>query len=197
LDATFEFATKTKNNPLSGEEFKGLAINFGTHERMLNWGFIESEGPIVFRWLQYFLHQQLIHLHGKEAVKEVRLGTSVTCCEGLDDPHKHHWFMTLWPEAEEPPKKDVFHGEKLLNESTQGPSHPLHLIFVKANENAFIKYQDKSKRKVYRLYKHETRTSLVPEIRIPKVTTITKYRKKVKNFISDPEMLAWELEGGF
>jgi hypothetical protein len=65
LDATFKFAIKTKNNPLSGEEFKGLAINFGTHEHMVNWGFIESEGPIVFSWLQYFLRQQLIHLHGK------------------------------------------------------------------------------------------------------------------------------------
>jgi uncharacterized membrane-anchored protein len=104
--------------------------------------------------------------------------------------------MTLWPE-QAPPKKDLFHGEKLLKELTQELSHPLHPIFVKAKQSAFMTYQDKSKRKTYRLYKHETKTLLVSEIGIPKMMTIAKYRKKVKNHTSDPAMLARELKEGF
>jgi hypothetical protein len=117
---------------------------------MLNWGFIEPEG--LFQPLHYLLRQRLIYLHDKEeAFKEVRISTSNYCCKGLDDPDKYHWFMTVWPEAEAPPKKDAFHGKKFLNESTQGPSHPLHPIFVKANQNASMKYQDKWKRNIYSL----------------------------------------------
>jgi hypothetical protein len=209
-DATFDFAKKTMGDEESGEEFNALVILFGEYGHILLWAFAGAEGGTVYQQLHYFLKKRCEHRGRVEKkadadcyVNQVEYGYSDVCCEGLIDPWQH-WFLKIWPHAKAPPKKDLWHGEKKVTDSTRGTSHELHITFTKGLACACLKYDEASQREIAVKYlEDEKRKSkkgnraLAVETAIPLMMERKCYRTKVKNFVPDIVQMTREVNDIF
>jgi hypothetical protein len=148
-DATFDYASKTTNDPFAEEEINALCIVFGQHGHILSWAFAESEQGQVYQRLSYFLRKRCDRL-GKS--DEVLFAVSDVCCEGLRNP-KDHWIVSMWPNIERAPYKDLMHGQKKIFDATRGHSHELHRQFTADVRDSCMLWDRASQEHVFELYK--------------------------------------------
>ena len=124
-DGTFSAAKKMIDVP-ELDSVDALLLVYGEYGDVLFYAFAESEVPGNWQAVHYFLKRHCERMGAKELLDVVDgyddLGSM------LDDPTKH-WFPAIWTNVERAPRKDPFHGVKLVFNSTYGSSHPMHQWF--------------------------------------------------------------------
>ena len=191
-DGTYDFAKKTKNDPLAEEEINVLCILFGQFGHIVSFAFAEGEGSNVYQRMNYFLKQRCDRLGTSH---EVKFAVSDVCCEGLRDPAAH-WVVGMWPGVERAPYKDLMHGQKKVFEATRGATHELHLEFTADIRDKCLLWDAQSQRQVFKHYcKQEKQpSSMTPLAGIPMMMKKKNYRKKIINYIPKPDTHAKSIE---
>ena len=181
-DATFEIAGRTMTDILAdGGTQKAIAIIYDQYGRVLTYGFIDSEKPLHWKRLMYFLRQRC-ERRGPQHANVVRYGGSDLCCENCND-RSAHWFVESWPKATEAPFRDIFHAIKMVTgpKSVRGTSHDLHANFCRELSSQVLLFEEESIGKAIDLYRQEN-----PEVwrdRARKeVLRDAKWRKKMYNY---------------
>jgi hypothetical protein len=204
-DATFEFASKTMDDPEAEEGIGALAVLFGACNHVISFVTPENESDLVFQRMNHALKQRFKTLHPNDnsAINEIEWAHTDTCCGGCKNPAMR-WFALFWPSATRAPFKDLFHGEKRVFDSTRGPSHDLHLHFVEPVKQSFLGWETTSKLKAFETHKSDIKKkrnagskTVIPQIGVEIMMKIAKYRKKILNFTKPQADIIHGLESAF
>jgi hypothetical protein len=112
------------------------------HGEIQVWGFAESEGPPNWQILHYLLRKRWTK-QGAKSVNDVIGCYDDLGSANLKDP-KQHWVTKIWSNVTRVPRKDAFHGMKLVTNSTDGASHPLHESFCQDFTDCILFFEKSS-----------------------------------------------------
>ena len=191
-DGTYRFARSLLPDWLAEEVGDCLCIVFGEYGHILTFGITENEGHTPWKRLRYTLRQRCEKIGGPGTANSVAAGYSDTCCESLDDPAEH-WLGKVWSGMEGSfrwPHLDLFHGQRRVTESTQGPTHELHRQLCKGLSKCCLDYDMDSAASVAKKYVENKKLNMPILAAVDDVLGSSHYKKCIYNSVPGREEMA-------
>jgi hypothetical protein len=184
-DGTFRLMKKTMNDPGSDGTNTVALLVFGEDGHIISFAFAESETDENIQRLLYFIRKQMLRLGGQHSVDAVISAYSDVCCENVTDVEKH-WYVRMFPNATSP-RKDLFHGLKLVTEETVSGTHPLNAAFCKGLRDCFLKWDEDSVNEALAMFLKDDNggKGLVHEVARSNMLQTRRYTEGIKNFVDD------------